>query len=73
MLGERRYLPGCPAKHVDAQTQEWFSSYRWFKMGKTPVELGFITFDEWDPRWFEAMELIESEIARLEAARIKKK
>jgi hypothetical protein len=48
----------------------WIESYHWLnKFGKTPVELGLVAAEEMDPRWFEAVMLIEGEIARLRQER----
>lgn len=65
--GKEAFYPGCPAKHVStSRLNEWFSSYRWLKMGKTPMELGLLSIEEMDPRWFEAMEHVDAEMNRLQ-------
>lgn len=69
----RRYFPGCPMSYITPDVNRWMSSYRWLKMGKTPVELGIVSPDEMDPRWYQAMELIDSEIARIQEDSMPKK
>lgn len=70
MAGKRLWYPGCPARHLDPRVGGWIESYHWLsKFGKTPVELGLLAADEMDPRWYEAVMLIEGEIARLQQER----
>lgn len=63
---DKLFFPGCPMSHLDTDINTWISSYRWLKMGKTPMEMGIVPADEMDPRWFDAMELIDNELARIQ-------
>lgn len=71
MAGGRRIeYPGCPARHLDPRVSAWIEGYHWLnKFGKTPVELGLLTAGEMDPRWYEAVMLIDGEIARIQQER----
>jgi hypothetical protein len=69
---DRIFFPGCPVSHISHEIGGWLSGYRWLKMGKTPMELGLITTDELDPRWFDAMEMIDAEVARIREEQMSK-
>lgn len=71
---DRVFFPGCPVQYVtDPEITSYMSSYRWLKMGKTPIELGLIDASEMDPRWYDAMSLIDSELARIQEESFKNK
>lgn len=71
---ERVFFPGCPVKYVTEQEiSSYLASYRWLKMGKTPMEMGIVPASEMDPRWFDAMELIDQELARIQEEALKNK
>jgi hypothetical protein len=66
--GKEVFYPGCPrkAEHQSRFLSAWAGSYRWLKLGKTPMDLGWVTIDELDPRWFDFIELLDAQTARLE-------
>lgn len=57
---------GCPAIHInDAEVAKWLTWYRWLqKWSKTPADFG-VPHDRLDPRYPDAMLLIDTVRARL--------
>lgn len=49
----------------------WVECYSWYRStnGRTPVDMGLATREELDPRYFDAMMVMEAEVNRLRAAR----
>jgi len=41
-------------------------------MGQTPMSMGLCTLAEMDPRWFQAVELIEGESNRIQNESLKR-
>lgn len=59
--GREIMMPGCPKRHMDEETGMWLGLYRWLATWKkTPTEMGLVTPETLDPRYFEAMELINA-------------
>jgi hypothetical protein len=57
---------GCPADHIsDRELAKWFTWYRWLRdWSKTPADFG-VPYDRLDPRYPDAMLLIDSTHAKL--------
>jgi hypothetical protein len=70
--GRKVRYDGCPASHITPDVMAWFDQYAWFDWTKqTPVQMGLLSIDELDPRWFEAMRAIRSEVMRRQAERLR--
>jgi len=63
--GRRVRFHGCPVQHLEgADVGRWLSAYRWLnRWNVTPGHWG-VPPERIDPRFGDAMELIDNEIAR---------
>ncbi len=71
--GREIRFPGCPAAHLTPEVQEWLEGYLWLsRFGRTPVDLGLLSADEMDPRWYEAQMVIDAEVRRIQQEEIER-